>query len=88
MLRLCKLRRPTFFTLDWDYYRPDLCHTRYCLVYLSVSREESALFVRRLLGHPQFGTQAKRMGAVIRAAYSGLHVWRLGTQAEVTPNWQ
>jgi hypothetical protein len=84
---LFTLRRPTFFTLDWDYYRSDLCHARYCLVYLAVSREESALFVRRLLGHPEFDTQAKRMGAIIRASYAGPFVWRLHTQTEVGFAW-
>jgi hypothetical protein len=84
---LLTLRRPTFFTLDWDFYTADLCHARYCLVYLDVSREECAHFVRRLLAHPQLDTQAKRMGAVIRASYVGPFVLRPYAGAELPFNW-
>ena len=34
------------------------------------------LSVRRVLRHPALNTQAKRMGAVVRASASGLRVWR------------
>jgi hypothetical protein len=30
------LHQPTFFTLDRHYYKPSLCHKRYCLVFLDV----------------------------------------------------
>jgi hypothetical protein len=81
---LLTLRR---FTLDWDFYTPDICHARYCLVYLDVSREECAHFVRRLLAHPELDTQAKRMGAVVRASYSGPFVWRLHALSETSYRW-
>ena len=53
---LLTLRHPTFFTLDWDYFERGLCHARYCLVYLDVSRDETAVFIRRLLRHQEFDT--------------------------------
>jgi hypothetical protein len=53
---LLTLQQPTFFTLDWDYFKRSLCHARYGLVYLDVSRDESALFIRRLLRHQAFDT--------------------------------
>lgn len=84
---LLTLRRPTFFTLDWDFYRPELCHARYCLVFLDVRREECALFVRRLLTHPELDTQAKRMGTFVRASYAGPFVWRLHAQTELRFDW-
>lgn len=84
---LLSLRRPTFFTLDWDFHRPDLCHARYCLILLDVAREESALFVRRVLAHPALDTQARRMGAVVRVSYAGLFVWRLNARSEVHLEW-
>jgi len=31
---LLTLPRPTFFTLDWDYFNRNLRHARYCLVHL------------------------------------------------------
>lgn len=85
---LLTLQQPTFFTLDWDYFKRNLCHARYGLVYLDVSRDEAALFIRRLLRHQAFDTQAKRMGAVIRVAYSGLDAWRLRSQRQAHLHWE
>jgi hypothetical protein len=84
---LHQLSRPTFFTLDDDYYRRDLCHRRYCLIYLAVPQHEVAWFVRRLLKHVQFNTQAKRLGTVIRASRSGLSVWRLNAEDYDEVSW-
>ena len=74
---LLQLRRPTFFTLDTDFYERNLCHVRYCLVCMDVKQDEAATFVRRLLRHEEFNTQAKRMGKVIRLSSAGLSVWQL-----------
>jgi len=41
-----------------------------------VQRQEAALYARRVLRHPDLNTQAKRMGAVVRASEPGLRVWR------------
>jgi hypothetical protein len=81
------LRQPTFFTLDDDFYKRNLCHARYCLVYLNVRHSEAAIFVRRLLRHPEFDTQTKRMGAVIRVSHAGLSVWRLHAEEETFIEW-
>lgn len=69
-------RRVTFFTQDEDFFRPALCHASYCLVWLDVDADDAALYVRRLLRHPRFATQAKRMGTVIRAHHDGVHFWQ------------
>jgi hypothetical protein len=84
---LLTLTRPTFFTLDWDYLERDLCHARYCLIYLDVRRDEVASFVRRVLQHPRFNTHTKRMGTVIRAAYSGLAIWHLHAEQAIHFTW-
>lgn len=81
------LHRPTFFTLDLDFYKRGLCHARYCIVYMSVKQQEVAAFVRRLLRHPMFDTQAKRMGAVIRLSHAGLSMWRLRVREEAFFEW-
>jgi len=73
---LHSLRRVTLFSLDRDFSGPHLCHPAYCLVYLHVQRNDAATYVRRVLRHPSLNTQAKRMGAVIRASEAGLRVWR------------
>ena len=57
--------------------RGHFCHTRYCLVYLAVAKDEVAPFIRRLLRHREFDTVAKRMGTVVRVSHVDLSVWRL-----------
>ncbi len=59
---LQRLSRPTFFTRDEHFYGRRLCYAKYSLVYMEVDKYEAAFFVRRLLHHPEFNTQTKRMG--------------------------
>lgn len=84
---LLTLRRPTLFTRDRGFYSPALCHPRYSLVILAVGPYEAAHFVRRILRSPDFNTQAKRMGTVIRATHSGFTVWRLHAETEFRGAW-
>ncbi len=84
---LHRLNRPAFFTRDNDFYQRDLCHPKYCLVYLDIGRYEVAGFVRRLLRHWQFDTHAKRMGNVIRIFHGGLTVWCLHEEKENHLEW-
>jgi hypothetical protein len=84
---LLQLRRATFFTLDFDFYRRDLCHARYCLVCMDIRKQDAAAFVRRLLRHPEFDTAAKRVGTIIRVSPTGLVVWRVHVTGEVHLNW-
>jgi hypothetical protein len=80
---LHSLRRVTFFSLDWDFSGPYLSHPAYCLVFLHVQRQEAAMYIRRVLRHPELNTQAKRMGAVVRASEPGLRVWRRNAAEEL-----
>ncbi len=84
---LCRLRRRIFFTRDNDFYKRSLCHSQYCLVYMGIEQFEVAFFVRRLLHHYEFDAQAKRMGTVIRLSPSGLTVWRLHAEKEISFTW-
>ncbi len=84
---LRRLRRPTFFTLDLGFHSRNLSDARYCLAYMNVRQPEVAAFARRLLRHPDFNTQAKRMGAVIRISHAGLSAWRLHVQEEASFDW-
>lgn len=84
---LHSLRQPTFFTIDRHFYKRNLCHGRYGVVFLNVEQSEAAIFVRRVLRHREFDTQAKRMGVVIRASHSGLTVWHLHAEQEVHYDW-
>ena len=85
---LIQLRRPTFFTRDEDFYDRRLCHAKYGLVHLDVRRQEVALFVRRLLAHPEFEAQAKRLGTVVRVSHLGLSVWRPHAESELRFTWE
>jgi hypothetical protein len=85
---LQQLRRPTFFTRDNDFFKPQICHAKYCLVYLDVEKYEAAFFVRRLLKHFEFNTQAKRVGNVIRVSQAGLACWRLHVRDEIHFKWE
>ena len=51
------LRRPTFFTRDRDFFRRNLVHPRYCIVYLDVADSDTARFIRRFLRHAEFRTE-------------------------------
>jgi hypothetical protein len=84
---LLALPRPTFFSLDRDFFRPDWTHRRYCLVWLDVGNREAAEFVRRVLRHSAFDTQVKRMGTVVRVHPGGLLCWRIGQRSPQVFNW-
>ena len=85
---LQKLRRPTFFTREDGFFKPQLCHARYGLIYLDVEKSEAAIFIRRLLRHPEFNTQVKRMGNVIRVSHTGMACWRLHVRDELHFKWE
>ena len=80
--------RPTFFTLDGDFYERRLCHAGYCLVHLDVDEEMAGEFVRRLLRKRDLNSKAKRMGCVIRAAPTGLVLWRIRQEQETHLPWK
>lgn len=84
---LHQLRGVTFLTRDVDYYRQQLCHSSYCLVYLDVRADKTAFFVRAFLRHPAFDSRAKRMGRVIGVRPMGMHVWRLHAGAPELVLW-
>jgi hypothetical protein len=84
---LHQLNKPTFFTLDDDFFKRQLCHAQYCLIYLDVAQYESATFIRRTLKHHDFNTKAKRMGHVIRISHKGLTVWQLHAEEKTQFSW-
>lgn len=84
---LLELRRPTFFTLDFDFFHNHLCHAKYAIVCMDVRKHEAAIYVRRLLHHPEFNTAAKRMGCVIRLSSLRIGLWKLHAEKEVFIDW-
>ena len=71
--------------LDEDFADPRLCHPAYGLVFLDVRPFNSAIYVRRVLRHPQLNTQAKRMGALARVSFTGVQIWRRNEPEQAYP---
>jgi hypothetical protein len=84
---LHQLSQPTFFTRDTDFYDRALCHAGYCLVVLSVSKEQAAYYIRRFLRHREFNTRAKRQGRVVRVGPTGIVYWQRNVEQEQTAPW-
>ena len=81
------LRDTTFFTRDLGFGDRKLCHPQYCLVCLAIGKDEVAVFVRRILQHPEVDTKAKRMGTVIRVSHAGFTIWRRNAIKGTYINW-
>ena len=75
---LIQLPRPSFFTMDRGWYMRSLLHARYFVAVLEVPDNEAAGVMRRILKHPDFSTQAGRLGKVIRASHGGMTGWKIG----------
>ena len=84
---LLQRHHSTFFTRDGGFYDRNLCHARYGLVYLAVDKCEAAIFVRRVLCHPELNSEAKRMGKVVRVSSAGIFVWLIHTEREMRFGW-
>ena len=80
---LQRLKGATFVTTNViDFWMPELLHSRYSIVCLSLPNErvrEVPELLRRLLRLPEFTTKAARMGKVVRVSrrevqyYTGTH---------------
>lgn len=81
------LHRPTFFSCDHRFYRAQLRHAGYCLVWLDVLDDEAAAYIRRLLRHQAFRTQVQRMGKVVRVRHSDVSYWQLHERKERIVSW-
>lgn len=87
MVLLRQHRNTTFFSRDAGFYAASLRHSGYCIVVAGVGQNEVAAFVRRFLRHPDFDTQTKRMGRVVRISHAGLASWRLRSQGQMHAAW-
>jgi hypothetical protein len=82
---LHRLKQPTFFTRDRDFFKRELCHTRYSLVWLDVTPEEAALYVRRYLRHPRFKSKTNRLWTIARVHHDGIHFWERNKELTELP---
>ena len=84
---LHRLDRPTFFTLDFDFYQRHWRNERYCLVYLNIDEDVVAEYIIRVLRHRELNTKVKRMGTIVRVTPRGLNVWRVRKEREDRLAW-
>lgn len=86
---LHRLKQPTFFTKDRDFYKPALCHPAYALVYMDVPEHEGQVagYIRRFLRHPEFDATAKRLGKVIHVHVASVKFWKAGTRTTNVVKW-
>jgi hypothetical protein len=84
---LHRLKQPTFFTHDRDFFRRGLVHQNYCLVWLDMYDGKAAEFIRAFLKHELFDTAAKRMGIVACVHHQGIDFWRRNHAALQHARW-
>ncbi len=67
--------------------RPRMLHQGYYLAFLDVWDNEAAKYIRRLLRHQAFRTQAQRMGKIVRVRHSGISYWQSQQCREHDLSW-
>jgi hypothetical protein len=65
-------KKPNTIYARLRFLQSALCHPNYAIVWLNVHPDEAALYARRLLRHPEFSTQRRRLGKVIRVHWEGI----------------
>jgi len=73
---LLRLKKPVLFSQDKDFFQYKWLHKSYALIWLDVHPNLVADYVQNFLRHPEFDTQAKRMGIVARIGGIGIRYWR------------
>ena len=84
---LLRLKNPTFFSLDDDFYDKKLRHQKYCIVYLDVAEDEAATYAVKLLRHKNFDTHSKRMGKVIQVSTKKIKYWHVHDEMPSIVMW-
>ena len=83
---LLSLTNPTFLTIDRGFWKRQLCHRRYCILFFALSKEEQGaipVLMRRLFSLPQFRTRSSRMGKVARVGKRSVVYWQAGTKQKL-----
>ena len=81
---LLTCHEPTFVTIDSDFWKRQLCHPGYCIVFVEVDfrrQQQVPGLLRKLFRHPGFNSRSQRMGKVIRVRASGVWYWEIGAKA-------
>jgi hypothetical protein len=87
---LLRLKRRTLVTIDREFYRRQLRHAGYCLIYFDFRPSQQSqipILLRRLFQIPGFRTIRERMGKVVKVSATGISYWQLGVQEEQHLDW-
>ena len=82
-----KMGNITFITRDRGFYKPSFAHEKYCLIVLGTGQNEVATYLRKLLNHPEFNTNKKRMGKIIYNSYTRIHYYTINDHEEKELIW-
>ncbi len=66
---LLELSKPTFVTIDHDFWDRRLCHPAYCILYFAIRNDQQEMLpplLRALVTQKDFRTRTVRMGKVAR----------------------
>jgi hypothetical protein len=85
---LHRLKRPTFLTRDGDFFRRELAHARYALVWFDIAAEQTAFFIRRFLKHSAFKHGSQRLGKVVRVSPVQIEFWKRNSVDLTKVQWE
>ncbi len=80
-------KRATFFTRDFDFWLPQLCHPKYALVVLAFPIKATAATIKRFLRHPKFKAKTQRCGKVIRLSPRVITWWEIAVEQRQDMLW-
>ena len=87
---LLELDRPTFVTIDRDYWNRAFCHPRYCILWFELLDKQQLQLpslLHELLRLSEFKTRAARMGKVARITHDEIEFWQFGNQEKERLEW-
>jgi hypothetical protein len=84
---LLRIKSPTFFTHDKDFWKASLRHDGYCLTFLDVPARQAAEYIRHFLRQPSFNTAAKRLGKVVHIHADGISYFAAGSRKTHAEDW-
>ena|SRR5438445_7381228 len=79
---LLTLSKPTFVTIDQDFWDRRLCHPDYCILYFALrddQQEQLPQMLRSLFKQKGFDTRTARMGRVARVGFRDIAYWQFAT---------
>jgi hypothetical protein len=87
---LRRVSRPTFLTIDDDFWSKSYRDSHYGVIIFGLRDYEQSdlpVLLRRLLRLPEFRTRAMRMGKIARVNREEIRWWQVGDDTEHIVHW-